>query len=588
MLTFQITDQNQNSIIILFVLGLRSATELQIAHFGQCPMQLFRKPHPSKRKNCPYTGLYGTIHSSPLQRIYGTFEAVDTTVAGAYSQSDGTMIELQHRPEKPRLPFLNAPLCYWVNIPPPPPGPHAHLLCVRFIGHDRCLGVDAKGVFHVFRWSWKADPPKILASSAIDSTNDDDMTDENGGKIVQDEGCFLAQRELNSFRNIPRLSYCESEVNVVGLSYNLFSRMVLVLADANGKGAMSIQFVDPIKGIVRSEAVVTSAHSDKISAIATVPVTHAFGEGELAIVGSNDGTASVWRFVTSDFLPLRPKFRLKGHCEESIIGVALDASLSICVTISRTRCCLHSMSDGTLINTIKPPKNPGIPLPQHRTVFANTRAIALSKRGLLVLVCQSFPIDEGDTRKPIVTLQLFSLSGEQLGGRALDTWRGTPNNINIIADGTLAMVSAAGGITIHRLSSLSPLDFVDEWRIFDDPTDMENGVIFSSDIGPSRSSPVVAAAACSSGTLRLHALPGISKYSEDAKKSATIALVGGAFTKPAKSIKKAVGNVTGIGNRVVDFGKELGKEAISDVKDKGIGGFLGGVFDKAKSAVGGK
>ena len=29
--------------------GLRRATELQIAHFGQIPMQLFRHPHPAKR-----------------------------------------------------------------------------------------------------------------------------------------------------------------------------------------------------------------------------------------------------------------------------------------------------------------------------------------------------------------------------------------------------------------------------------------------------------------------------------------------------------------------------------------------------------
>ena len=28
--------------------GLRTATELQIAHFGQCPMQLFWRPHISK------------------------------------------------------------------------------------------------------------------------------------------------------------------------------------------------------------------------------------------------------------------------------------------------------------------------------------------------------------------------------------------------------------------------------------------------------------------------------------------------------------------------------------------------------------
>ena len=28
--------------------ALRRATELQIAHFGQCPMQLFNRPHPAR------------------------------------------------------------------------------------------------------------------------------------------------------------------------------------------------------------------------------------------------------------------------------------------------------------------------------------------------------------------------------------------------------------------------------------------------------------------------------------------------------------------------------------------------------------
>ncbi|CAN0573128.1 unnamed protein product, partial [Ectocarpus sp. 12 AP-2014] len=28
--------------------GLRRATELQIAHFGQCPAQLFGRPHPAR------------------------------------------------------------------------------------------------------------------------------------------------------------------------------------------------------------------------------------------------------------------------------------------------------------------------------------------------------------------------------------------------------------------------------------------------------------------------------------------------------------------------------------------------------------
>lgn len=46
--------------------GLRRATELQIAHFGQIPMQLFRTPHPCKRGT---TGALGTGTAGALGTI---------------------------------------------------------------------------------------------------------------------------------------------------------------------------------------------------------------------------------------------------------------------------------------------------------------------------------------------------------------------------------------------------------------------------------------------------------------------------------------------------------------------------------------
>jgi hypothetical protein len=55
--------------------GLRRATELQIAHFGQIPMQLFRTPHPCKRGTtgafgAGTAGALGTI-PRPIRRSFG-------------------------------------------------------------------------------------------------------------------------------------------------------------------------------------------------------------------------------------------------------------------------------------------------------------------------------------------------------------------------------------------------------------------------------------------------------------------------------------------------------------------------------------
>jgi hypothetical protein len=100
------------------------------------------------------------------------------------------------------------------------------------------------------------------------------------------------------------------------------------------------------------------------------------------------------------------------------------------------------------------------------------------------------------------------------------------------------------------------------------------------DFGPSLNRPVVAAAACSNGVLRLHALSGISAFSKRHKKLGLGQSVGSVLSAPARRIKKAVGKGWGLGSKAAGVGKEIGKENSSDVKEKGVGGFLGNMFRK--------
>jgi hypothetical protein len=103
------------------------------------------------------------------------------------------------------------------------------------------------------------------------------------------------------------------------------------------------------------------------------------------------------------------------------------------------------------------------------------------------------------------------------------------------------------------------------------------------DLGPSLFRPILAAASCSDGSLRLHALPGISAWSEANKKGTMTEAVEKALAKPAQKLKKAGGFVKGFGASVMGLGKELAREASSDVKERGVTGFLGGVFKKGQS-----
>ena len=55
--------------------------------------------------------------------------------------------------------------------------------------------------------------------------------------------------------------------------------------------------------------------------------------------------------------------------------------------------------------------------------------------------------------------------------------------------------------------------------------------------------PVVAAAACSGGALRLHALQVISKWSHENQRTSVSTAVGNVLALPAQIIKNALGGV---------------------------------------------
>ena len=481
------------------------------------------------------------------------------------------------------LPFFSAPVSHWVHLDAPPPGPHAALIALRLAGTDRVLALDAQGIFHSFRWTWKPEIP------------DEDYPSISLAPI--DEGRFVAQRELLHFRTPPKIPFVPPKrpgedsvmLPAVAISKTLFASrsVLLVLSDGDGRGALSMQLVDPAKANIKGEAMVPSVHSSRITCISMDPIGTAAGHGgvggELAIVGSADGGASLWRFMSSHFLPLRPLVRMRGHGGSKVQAVALSSAINVCASISANRCCIFSVGNGSMIRSFPPPQNT-LELPEAvktRTVFADTPALALSVQGFVVAVCQTTVFSE--EQRIVITLELFSLEGVSMGSKALESWRGVPHKITCTPDGTAITVCSGRGVTIHRLSAITPLEFIDEWHITDaDELDEKTPAAWDVDFGPSLLRPVVAAAACSSGVLRLHALPGISTWSERHKKSSMGAAVGQVFSKPARRIKTAMGKGFGFSQRSVKVDKEIGKDVSSNVKERGSSRFLAGsIFRKS-------
>ena len=575
---------------------LRIATELQIAHFGQCPMQLFWRPHVAKLSKL---STRRRLSLSELLRLYDI-------------QNNNTAAQNGDN----QLLFSSAPLEYWLHLSAPPPGPHAPIVAVRLVVPDRCLAVDAQGIFHFFRFGWKPNPESILEE-------DQDVSDD----LFPDRGVFVAQRELPHFRSIPRLHYStpkySKKINpdeqvrstVVSISKCVFNRSLLVVSDGDGKGALCFQFVDPTKGVVDGEVVVPSVHSSRVSALHMDPIGAGkfimdyFAEifnkcffiltdkilyfflaagvggagGELAIVGSEDGTATLWRFISNPIctLPLRPRLRLGGHKGMKVHAVAVSSILHVCLTVSALRCCVFGLSNGSILSSISVsdiefPEASGMDALSIRSesFFLDTNAVCLSASGFITLVCETrYFSSKNELLRRVITLQLFTLEGVHVGSKALESWRGIPHRILPTFDGRGIMVCSSGGVSIHLVSAIKPLHFVDEWRVANDD-EIHSGIgAYDVDFGPSLSRPVVAVTGLSSGAVRIHAFQGISEWSEGINRRSTVSeAVGNALARPAEKVKGLFGVVKGKGSKVVGLGKEIGREAVS--------GFLGDVFGK--------
>jgi hypothetical protein len=232
---------------------LRIATELQIAHFGQCPMQLFWRPH---------------VHKLPRPNSRRILTLTD--MLGVFDLETANPVTNVNR----QLPFESAPISHWVHLFAPPPGPHAPLISLRLVFPDRCIAVDAQGIYHFFRWAWKAE---------TEERNERPMRKVD---LFSDKGYFVAQRELPNFRSVPRLPFPRPKTSswqyrddfaVVAISKCLFAgRSILAVSDGDGKGGLCFQLIDPSKCNVQGEMLVRAVHSSRISAIHMDP----FGVGK--------------------------------------------------------------------------------------------------------------------------------------------------------------------------------------------------------------------------------------------------------------------------------------------------------------------
>ena len=377
----------------------------------------------------------------------------------------------------------------------------------------------------------------------------------------------------------------------VGISKTLFANrsLLLVLSDGDGRGALAMQLVDPVKGEISGEVIVPSIHADRITAIDMDPIGTASGQGgvggELVVVGSADGSATLWRFISSHYWPLRPRLRMMGHFGAPIRGVAISSSLGICASVSSRLCCLFDVGNGAMIRNFTPPDDAGnlhvASISEDtdvvvQTTFADTPAVCLSILGFVVAVCSTKLVQGQTVLHEALSLELFTVEGRHMGSRLLEKHRCMPKKMSSTVDGRAIFVCAGGGVSVHLISSIQPLVTVDQWRISEDTGDDMSAqqVVYDLDFGPTIARPVVAAAGCSEGTLRLHALRGISKWCSEHQRSTVSSAVGTVLALPAQTVMNALGGVSSFGSSFLGSAKEISKEALSVVKEERPGFFF--------------
>ena len=564
--------------------ALRRATELQIAHFGQCPMQLFLSPHVRSGEE-----------KSRLNTLKNTVDLWGDTPDSESS---------------PDLPFTGSDLSQWCHVAPPPPGPYAPISRVKIVTSSRIMTIDAAGAFNFYSFEWRVDQKSInkekedwrlkkqslemaeraeasLAMSgalaSFGSRDDGELGSAGGGNnlvtparsvssrstspaliqwptIDEDVGNFVVVQDAPSFRDfMPRLLHATTAAVITQLTFAA-GTLALVVADGDGLGGMSVQVVDVVKGVVKSQVLVPNVASERISSVASDVCT---GSGvEVVALGSTDGSVTVYRFWNAEVLPTRPIARFNGHNGRAITCVEISVHLRCVVSCSEGgRICIHNLVGGKVIRI-------------WQCEVGRVTGVSVSKRGYISLACAS-----GEE----TVLMLYSVEGREVGSATVE---GRVDRVKDALDGMAVAVALRGAVQLRRVGALRTFEQIDTWGVEVGGFGLGGaggGVgVGDVDFGPDTrlsSYPAIAVAGLADGSMRIHALPGVTEWSRGVG-GGIGAVVGGLVSKP-------VNLVGGIGKGLVSIGREVAGEIGSeggaiagDVKKQGVVGWLGGLRKK--------
>ncbi len=364
--------------------GLRHATELQIAHFGQCPMQLFNQPHPRLcQRNCIPRPL-----SLSLKSIDNWMEEESKAL-----RKSNQIVQPLSRAE-------------------------VGVRCMRILPDGRILTVNGLGVVELFSYRWRTPGPlthdgsdntgkanwpsaaeqnepaplhRERASNNPEHLNTQEttilVTDNNKsatstqrdnksrgaesyttGSGQQQNISFLeVERILPSFDVLPRIPLptgCDNHSSYAPCASGLphpapavFSSLGrLLFSGGHPSGAVLVWELDHVTGAIVAEGSITG-HSAPVTCLSLggmEPSGH-----DLLLSGSCDCTAMVWelRKLTSIFnlpqLSRTPYRVIRGH-SHPITVCCIDVYMGLCLTASCNTVLLHCIASDQLLRVLQP------------------------------------------------------------------------------------------------------------------------------------------------------------------------------------------------------------------------------------------
>jgi len=558
--------------------ALREATELQISHFGQTPMQLFGIAHPRRGA----ARLFSTFVPRPLRKCF---------VLNGWSTRMISPADVEEIVSIKSSTLLMRQTLY--------PGSIAAGVAVFA---SRIVFVLDNGAVEVVKYggSEGARSATALAKSRVKqrrSDNDDplldfDFNDEPSpahGSDVEElmssipELIFTLQRELPVPPGIPVRVPTPACVPVTSLSNVLLLCQSGRYLFSAGRvdGSVCVREIDPRTGFVKSEGDFCSHHSTVVHiAVDTIPNATT----EVVASCDCDGFVLVWTvselrhpvggalgglFERESVISRRPQrvFRCKPQSE---LCCDISCKMGVVVACSGSQVCLFSIERDELLNRFN------IHEPRTDTNLA-IRRVALCNDGIIVVHAEERLADHSSRH----TIEAYSLSGCSISvmqAPSPPTFLSCPAHDDVVVtgyqDGTVSILRSQNLDTLYTLAlhvSCLQLGWAGAAAVSARPFPPapQPSPVLSVRLGPNPERPTLLVSTCASGDVYIRALPDFLKWEKSNNPSTLVNLVAAPLEAVRTGVREATQTIHKISANALNLKDEalrFGGDAIKELQ----------------------